>query len=378
MGIQGHVDEISAKTVTGWAIDWDQPSVPLEILLVVNGAEVGRCRTDIERPGLKQALGGQSTGIHEFRFYFDPPLKPSSHYVIEVMAAPQGTLLPNGRATLFPENNENGAFTPILVTSSGRSGSTMVMQEFATHPDIVISNIYPFEIKMTSYYAALWNVLTAGCHTPTEIETDFGAHSTDDFLVGRNPWNRPDLLEAVGGVGAIRLMQKTFPGKLEYLFRSTIEDYYGILADKNKASAGMFAEKSAINEPVRSACRVLFGAVKEIVLVRDPRDYVCSARSFWRTEPDRMFTTMEAELPMLMKIHRKAHADTLFVRYEDLILEAETDAPAHLRLPAMRRELSAACHFRRPGPGQPSNQPVQCCFSWPFQGGSGSGHCKGL
>jgi hypothetical protein len=239
------------------------------------------------------------------------------------MAAPQGTLLPNGRATLFPENNENGAFTPILVTSSGRSGSTMVMQEFATHPDIVISNIYPFEIKLTSYYAALWNVLTAGCHTPTEIETDFGAHSTDDFLVGRNPWNRPDLLEAVGGAGAVRLMQKTFPGKLEYLFRSTIEEYYGILADKNKASARMFAEKSAINEPVRSACRVLFGAVKEIVLVRDPRDYVCSARSFWRTEPDRMFTTMEAELPMLMKIHRKAQADTLFVRYEDLILEAE-------------------------------------------------------
>ncbi len=321
MAIQGHVDDISPDAVTGWAIDWDHPASALEISIIVDGVEAGRCHTDIERAGLKQALGGLATGFHEFRFQFDPPLDRFDHHTIEVMSASGRIVLPNGRRTLFPTRDHRSGFTPILVTSSGRSGSTMLMREFATHPNIVISNIYPFEMKLTSYYAAVWNVLTASCHTPGDIETDFGRHASEEYIIGRNPWNRADLLDAAGGANAIRWLHQSFPTKLEFLLRSTIEDYYGILSDKNHMSARMFAEKSTINAPVRQACRVLFSTVKEIVLVRDPRDYICSAKSFWQTGTDKMFTTMEIELPALMAINHLAPGDVLFIRYEDLVLE---------------------------------------------------------
>jgi hypothetical protein len=321
MTVEGYVDDCSREAVTGWAIDWESPAAEQEILVVVDGREVGRCKTGIERPGLKRALGGLATGFHEFRFDFSPPLKRRDHHTIEVFAASGRFLLPNGRRILFAEDKQSTLFSPILVTSSGRSGSTLIMQEFARHPEIVISNVYPFEIKLTSYYAALWNVVTSTCYLPGEAEIDFASHATKDFLIGRNPWNRPDLLTATGGPGMLRLMGKTFPNNVKNLLRATVEEYYGIIADSVHSGARMFAEKSPINEPVRQACRVLFDEVKEIVLVRDPRDYFCSASSFWQTSEEKIIETMQLELPELMKIFLRSDKDVLFVRYEDLILD---------------------------------------------------------
>jgi hypothetical protein len=201
----------------------------------------------------------------------------------------------------------------------------MLMQEFATHPEIVISNSYPFEVKLASYYAAAWSVLSASSYLPGEMEMEFATHASKDFLIGRNPWNRSDLLTRTGGDNAARLIHESFPNRLGDLFRSIVEDYYSIVSIANQVPARLFAEKSPINEPVRQACRALFGAVKEIVLVRDPRDYLCSAKSFWKTRPDEMMTAMAAEHPILMDIFRAHPQDVLFIRYEDLVLDGSAE-----------------------------------------------------
>jgi len=89
--------------------------------------------------------------------------------------------------------------------------------------------------------------------------------------------------------------------------------------DSGKFAATYFAEKGSWDETVRHAARVFFDEIKEIVIVRDPRDLMCSAMSFWRQTVEEVFTFLDAALPQIAASHDNADANTLFVLYEDLI-----------------------------------------------------------
>ena len=201
----------------------------------------------------------------------------------------------------------------------------MLMQQFAGHPEIVVAGTYPFEIKLTSYYSATANVLSAPTFVPSRVEQEFSAFATRDLVAGRNPWNRPNLLNLVGTNHAARLIGQTFPDRLRDLFRSTIEEYYAIIADESgrAATAHLFAEKGVLEEPVRRASRAMFIDLKEIVMVRDPRDYLCSARKFWKHDLETAINTMRSELPIIQRIQDEANSNTIFIRYEDLILNPD-------------------------------------------------------
>jgi hypothetical protein len=83
-----------------------------------------------------------------------------------------------------------------------------------------------------------------------------------------------------------------------------------------------WTRKLFIHEHLRQFARRIFPEMKEIVLVRDPRDYFCSAKRFWKLETIDVINRMKTELPRVRDIADDG-GSALFVRYEDLVTAPE-------------------------------------------------------
>ena len=196
------------------------------------------------------------------------------------------------------------------------------MRQLADHPEVVVADIYPYELELMTYYVAALGVLLAPRFTGTEDDPDLIDGARETGLIGRNPWNRPSLHLAVGGPELERLFDESIPMRLSGLYRNIILDCYGIIARKaEKRQARYMAEKCGLSDDARHGIRALLGDVREIVLIRDPRDFLCSAKSYWKFDTEQALIVLEDSIKSYLEIASRDAADTLFVRYEDLVLK---------------------------------------------------------
>jgi hypothetical protein len=153
------------------------------------------------------------------------------------------------------------------------------------------------------------------------------------MIIGSNPYNSPGYHNFAHDRSVFdKLFEQTIPDKFTTLFRELILEYYRMVqADSGKPNARFFAEKGTPDDTPRRAARTFFGSVREIVIVRDPRDLLCSAMQFWRQPAQDVLAFLTATLPRLERIRRQRDADTLFVRYEDLIVKPEDTRQAIFR-----------------------------------------------
>jgi acyl carrier protein len=104
------------------------------------------------------------------------------------------------------------------------------------------------------------------------------------------------------------------------LFRTFILEYYATLAEaQGKYSAPFFCEKSDVHDAVVQGARLFFEPVKDIVIVRDPRDLLSSTIAFWKLRPETAMTILTTTIPRLARIARHAGPDSVVIRYEDLV-----------------------------------------------------------
>jgi hypothetical protein len=219
---------------------------------------------------------------------------------------------------------------PVILTSTGRAGTTLLMSEFVRQPGIVVAGGYPFETKLISYYAAALRALAANEDREHSTDPDRMFAAENRKVIGHNPYNSPGH-HSFAKVRAPfeRFFEQTVPEKFAALFRDLIFQYYELTkADSDKARATFFAEKGVLDEAPRQAARLFFGQVREILIVRDPRDLMCSAMSFWKYSGADALKMLNETLPQLEAIHKTGAADTFFLRYEDLIEHPEASRRA--------------------------------------------------
>jgi hypothetical protein len=326
----GHIDSLSRRAVAGWAADPERPALRLTVSIAVNGVHLAELVADRPRNDLA-SLGRFGDGRHGFLFNFPEPLAAEREQVVVVSFAEDGKPLPNGRHTLAraqapATGSTSGAaampaagLTPILVTAPGRSGTTLLMGLLARAPEIVAAELVPYEVRLISYHAAAFNVLTAPANLEHSSHPD--RLEGDGFHIGFNPFHSAQYAQAFRTPAPVRDYFDQFaPDRLAGSARDLIEEFYRRLARDKGKQAGFFAEKgNNLHKPTRMFTRRAFGRVRELVIVRDPRDVLCSHMAYFSSSADKAFTQLSHASKQLLAIRDEAREDIHILKYEDMV-----------------------------------------------------------
>jgi Sulfotransferase family len=319
MRLIGNVDKITRSYVAGWVADSDDPGRAVDVLVYTNGKGRGRVTADRVREDLRGVFPG-ATGSYGFRFEFGWPLSPFRINEVEVVEAGERHPLQGGQRTLASQGGlqEIGS-TPIFVTSTGRAGTSLLMGQLATHPEIAVAGSHPYEVKQLTYYAAALRTLSLEANWDRSVNPDALLSDASRYAIGFNPFHDPQfgtdpLLDKYWEVTGCKILTSAF--------RDMVVEYYeAIRAMTNKLHTRYFAEKAHPSPLIRDGVVAMFGGLREILLVRDPRDLVCSYRAFWGANPADAISLIRSQFEEIASRVSAAGSDTLLMRYEDLVLQ---------------------------------------------------------
>jgi hypothetical protein len=229
-----------------------------------------------------------------------------------------------------------------MVTSIGRTGTTLLMRLLAGHPAIVAHEEYPYETRAAGYWMHTLKVL---CDPASHSRSSHPHTFQDDpSLVGHHPYHCPPVTTLPD---MSRWFGRSYVAEAGTFVRRSIQGFYAQLARaQGKTNPVYFAEKWSPSDLPWVAWSV-YPRARELVLIRDPRDIVCSILAFsekrgWpsfgreRYASDEEFIrSFRGPLERLTQSWRRRDGRAHLVRYEDLIarpVECLSEILAYLKL----------------------------------------------
>lgn len=309
--------------IAGWTAGRSSPVVAVDIrheLMPIATATTGLSRPDVVAafPGISDDSG--------FTAVVAVPGLPAE-FRLEVCAhTADGRLVGLGeiigRHDPLPRPDP-GELEPLLVTSLGRTGTSWLMHVLGRHPAIVQHDEWGYELDALGFFEKQFRSAVEhphGAGNPATFSRPAGS-----WWHGGNPFTSSVITDWFAGPHVGREARRC---------RENILDFYRRLATaQEKSGARYFAEK--FQPPNVGFAFELFGAPKEIILVRDFRDMVCSILHFNRKRGFAAFDAEHAatdfELPTVLRLGVTAlleaarrRSDALLVRYEDLVTDEAT------------------------------------------------------
>lgn len=323
----GYVDELTRFCVAGWVADREDWKKSMAVQILVGGQVRSVVKADILRARLDE-LHPDATGHYAFRFYFHNPLSlyekqdvsvrvaSSEFYLVQEQQAIEAIKPDSGVSNLRPS-------APVLLTTMGRTGSTAVMATLAQHPNVVVAGTRPFEIELGCYYAYALRTLAASGDHEKSLSTDRITATENRYHIGFNPYFRKGHGNVFKNPTTLdNYMINRLPPRLATAFREIILDYYEEVArDQGMNYPIYFAEKSLPERDSRLGIRYMFPKIRELVLIRDLRDVVCSAISSNGSAFDRVMDATKTAARQLMAIDAERDTGVMFLKYEDFVLD---------------------------------------------------------
>ncbi|MEZ4564830.1 MAG: sulfotransferase [Thermomicrobiales bacterium] len=250
-------------------------------------------------------------------------------------ARPKFATLRGQRAPLRGEADP--ALQPLLVTSLGRMGTTLLMKLLAAHPAVVAYERPPFEARGGKYWTHVLQVMSAPADASKRIGAPMEFHS-EPKAVGANPFFSsefaawPEVETWEGG---------PYLASLATFCQRSIDGWYLATATaqgKDPAPLRYFAEKHFPDAYPRRL-RELYAQPAELFLVRDFRDMFASMRAYnarkgygdfgraAAVDDQAWITTLRQGVRALLDAWRERGTPATLVRYEDLVQQPEIALP---------------------------------------------------
>lgn len=230
----------------------------------------------------------------------------------------------------------NSELQPITVTALGRSGTTWLLELLAHHPQIVVHQRHPYETRLAIYWMQMLKVLSEPANWfQSGRHPDFARNL---WTVGHNPYNTSEVIK---DSDAYVWLARDYVQRLAAFCLSSIDAFYLQLArDQKQGNPIYYAEKWSLPH-FHWLFLELYPQCREIILVRDPRDLLCSIRAFnkrraslghgfpgedprWKIGDQELMLKVRNEMLNILAIHRRRAKVSWLVRYEDLVLDPET------------------------------------------------------
>jgi sulfotransferase family protein len=217
---------------------------------------------------------------------------------------------------------------PLIVTSLGRTGTTMLMKAFTSHPDILVFRHFPYEYSVAKYWLHMLRVLSEPANLGESAHPN--TFQADLHWVGHNPYHddavheRPELASWIAG---------TYVEQLAAFCQSSIEQWYTTLARLQGQDAPIYFAEKMWPTYLPVLTWELYPKAKEVILVRDFRDVACSilaidarrgeaefGRREGKSEEDYIRDDVRRMADAMRKSWRTRSDRAHLVRYEDLVL----------------------------------------------------------
>jgi hypothetical protein len=229
---------------------------------------------------------------------------------------------------------------PILISSLGRSGSTVLTNSLGLHPEIALFGGYPFEYRFFSYCLHATYILSSPANH--DFSMGGGAFETSNtFNIGFNPFNHRDYDRQLGNSRLRKYYEGDFTRKTAQFFVGRAKEGIALAALRKKRAVA-FVEKMGGAHLANLADNICAN-VREIVLVRGFWDMATSMiafdakralKAFNSGNPDDWLIAMAFQHLHLLR--RSRLSGKIVVSYEDLTRDPQQ------RLETLARELGIA------------------------------------
>jgi hypothetical protein len=325
-----------AFAVEGWAVSRSGKPLTVEIR---DPSWVVRRQTVADRP--IGSLSGCPTDV-------DSSLACGFSVVLSSLALPlqfelsvealddEGTYFPIGvvRGVRLPfQSGYEPVIQPALLTTIGRSGSNWIVTLLSLHPEILVSEPFRQEAVLTSYWASIFRDLSQPASYMESIQPEF---QPGRWWTGEGRSSPLPLSQLPPVTRMERWMGRESLEAAARFCQAQVDRFYLELARlKERMSPHVCVEK-CFSGPLLRDVKLLYPNSKEIILVRDPRDRVCSILDYnarrgfelWgrgsTSGDDEWFAYLQAEAADVIYQWRQRGHEACLVRYEDLIAHPES------------------------------------------------------
>ena len=173
---------------------------------------------------------------------------------------------------------------PVLITTIGRTGSSLVLRLLAEHPEILTYRPRSREVKVASYWADIFVALAE----PRSYQQPISS------MLRGSPWwladARPFDEKLDDDAPLEQWLGSDHVERVADFCRDRITAFYARLFRSEQESPRYFAEKCIPKVPAYpDILRHLFPGTREIILVRDFRDMLCSILAYNRRAGENLF-----------------------------------------------------------------------------------------